>query len=102
MLWEIVCRDSMRVPMRSVPFGASADVSSPAALMARKVRKIMPGTSERCPRDVFVYWGMMQSLQMKSEKNEGVEGWPYSLSDPLVGHSGKGGCFTHTLAPSEV
>lgn len=47
MLWEIVCRDNLGVPMRSVPFGASADISSPAMLMARKVRNVMPGTSER-------------------------------------------------------
>lgn len=88
--------------MRSVLFGASADISSPATLMARKVRNMMPGTFERCPRDVFVYWVMTQSLQVKSKKNEGVEGWPYSLSDPPVGHSGKGGCFMRTLAPSEI
>lgn len=54
MLWEMVCRDNSGVPMRSVPFDASTNVSSSAALTARKVRRMMPGTSEKCPRDVFV------------------------------------------------
>lgn len=100
--WEMVCRENPVVPMWSVLFSASADVFFPAALMARKVRKMMPGTSERCPRDVFVYWGMMQALQVNSEKKEGIEGWPYSLSDPPVGHSRKGVGFMCTLAPSEI
>jgi len=98
----MVCRNNPGAPIRSVLFGASADVASTAAEMTRKVRKMIPGTSVRCPRDVFVYLGLMQPLQVKSEENEGVEGWLYSWSDPPVGHSGRGGCLTHTLAPSEI
>lgn len=64
----------------------------------------MPGSSERCPRGYIwgqaVYQGMIQSLQVKSEKNEGVEGQPCSLSGSPVGHGGKGGCFTRALAPN--
>lgn len=102
MLWEVVCRANPGVPRRSVLFGASVDVSSPAVLMAGKVRKMMPGTSERYPRDVYMYWGMTQSLEVKREQNKGVEGWLYHVSDPPAGHSGEGGCFTRTLAPSEI
>lgn len=45
MLWEMFCRDNPRVPRMSVLFSASADVFYSAALMARKVRKMMSGTS---------------------------------------------------------
>lgn len=46
MLWEMVHRDSLGVPMRSVLFSASVNIAFPAALTARKVRKTMPGMSE--------------------------------------------------------
>lgn len=72
--------------------------------MARPVRTLMPGSSERCPRGYIcgqdVYQGMIQLLQVKSEKSKSVEGWPCSFSGSPVGHSGRGGCFTHALAPN--
>lgn len=72
--------------------------------MARPVRTLMPGSSERCPRGYIcgqdVYQGMIQLLQVKSEKSKSVEGWPCSFSGSPGGHNGKGGCFTHALAPN--
>lgn len=91
MLWEMVCRGNPGLPMSCVPWGTSADVPSPAPLTAREGRKVMPGTSGSCPRDVLVYWGVMQSLQRKSEEKQGAEGWLCSLSDPLVGHRAREG-----------
>lgn len=91
MLWEMVCKDNPELPMRSVPGGASADVPSSAALTAREGRKVMPGTSGRCSRGVLVYWGLMQSLQGKSEEKQDAEGWLCSLSDPLVGQRAREG-----------
>lgn len=85
-MWKMVCRDNLGLPMSSVPGGASADVPSPAAMTAKEGRKVMPGTSGRCSRDLLAYWGLMQSLQGKSEEKQGAEGWLCSLSDPLVGH----------------
>lgn len=42
--------------------------------MARPVRTLMPGSSERCPRGYIcgqdVYQGMIQLLQVKSEKSK--------------------------------
>lgn len=68
----MVCRGNPGLPMSSVPEGASADVPSSAATTAGEARKVMPGTSGRCSGRVLVYWGLMQSLQGKSEEKQGA------------------------------
>lgn len=55
-------------PGSSHEVSASADGSSLAVLMARRGSEMMLGTSGRCSRDLFVYWGRTQALQVKIEK----------------------------------